>query len=1187
MKTIVQTLFFLLFIQTSFAQFITTWKAPQVIHSITIPTNPDYTYDYNVDWGDGSMSNNVSGNASHTYATSNTYTVTITGTFPAIYFNSNSNNISLTTIQTIEQWGNNPWKSMRRAFSGCGLLTINATDNPNLTNVTDMNGMFYNATNINPDTSGWDVGNVTNMGALFYGARHFNKDVSNWNVSNVTDMSFMFYEATDFNQDISSWNVSNVTEMNLMFIRASAFNQDISGWNVGNVTNMKGMFTQAIVFNQDLDNWNVSNVTDMSEMFLDADAFNKPIGSWDVGNVTNMSGMFQRADTFNQGLSSWNVSNVTDMSEMFSDSDAFNQAIGSWDVANVTNMSGMFQGAVTFNQDINNWNVGNVLDMSNMFSSAIAFDKNIGSWNVSNVTDMSNLFSGATTFNQDIGNWNVSNVTTISAMFQNAYFFNQDISSWDVANVNDMYKMFEDAFNFNQDLGNWDVSNVTDMGSMLDNSGLSIANYDSLLTGWASQTLKPNIFLGAEGLYYCEGETARNTLTSVPNNWTITDEGKNCNAITLIPDPNFEQYLIDANIDSDGTINGEVFTTDIENITQVSATGKNITDLTGIKDFTSLETLRVFDNALTTLDVSNNLELKDLRCFNNEITVLDVSKNTKLEDLRAFDNNIETLDLSNNALLETVKVYNNALTSLNVKNGNNSAISTFETTGNLNLDCIDVDDLNFANGNWTDIDSQTSFSLNCSSAGGATVSIPDAYFEDYIETLGAGNGVPFDGLVDANAVATLTSVDLNGLGTVESLSGIEFFTALTDLNVSGNLIELIDVSSNTELIYFDISDNNITSIDVSNNTKLQSLIVSNNNLTDLDVTKLIDLENLRCNSNQLLKLDVTKNTALAELNCSLNSLIILNLLSNINLEDLYCEQNNIEYLDLSQNTSLRTFTCIQNSLVGLNLKNGNNTLLSNASFAAFDNPSLSCIQVDDVSYSNSNWAQIDMTASFSENCTPVNDDCSFTIPLVLGQDTPGDTTSASAGVNNPNCAQNGIVLFDVWYEVAAPTSGSIVLNLSTQPLIAKIAIYESCSDAQPFACDEDTLSVDNLTPGQNYYLQVWLEATPGANKSVSENRTFTLTANDSSVLSVDDFNEEKASLLLYPNPTSTILNVSFSSNQTLETIDVYNLIGKKVISENANNQKDIELNVSNLSTGIYVVKVKSGNKIISKKLVIN
>ena len=36
--------------------------------------------------------------------------------------------------------------------------------------------------------------------------------------------------------------------------------------------------------------------------------------------------------------------------------------------------------------------------------------------------------------------------------------------------------------------------------------------------------------------------------------------------ITLIPDADFEQALIDLGIDSDGMINGQVFTSDIENI---------------------------------------------------------------------------------------------------------------------------------------------------------------------------------------------------------------------------------------------------------------------------------------------------------------------------------------------------------------------------------------------------------------------------------------------------------------------------------------------------------------------------------------------------------------------------------------------------------------------------------------------
>ncbi|MGE4347393.1 MAG: T9SS C-terminal target domain-containing protein, partial [Flavobacteriaceae bacterium] len=39
--------------------------------------------------------------------------------------------------------------------------------------------------------------------------------------------------------------------------------------------------------------------------------------------------------------------------------------------------------------------------------------------------------------------------------------------------------------------------------------------------------------------------------------------------ITYIPDQGFEQTLISLNIDSDGIVNGQVLTSDIENITEL------------------------------------------------------------------------------------------------------------------------------------------------------------------------------------------------------------------------------------------------------------------------------------------------------------------------------------------------------------------------------------------------------------------------------------------------------------------------------------------------------------------------------------------------------------------------------------------------------------------------------------------
>ena len=57
-------------------------------------------------------------------------------------------------------------------------------------------------------------------------------EINNWDVSNVTNMEEMFDEASSFNQPLNKWDVSKVTNMSFMFAGATSFNQPLNKWNV-------------------------------------------------------------------------------------------------------------------------------------------------------------------------------------------------------------------------------------------------------------------------------------------------------------------------------------------------------------------------------------------------------------------------------------------------------------------------------------------------------------------------------------------------------------------------------------------------------------------------------------------------------------------------------------------------------------------------------------------------------------------------------------------------------------------------------------------------------------------------------------------------------------------------------------------------------------------------------------------
>ena len=142
--------------------------------------------------------------------------------------------------------------------------SINTTDRYSLfenkcsSQLTDMFNIFGAMESI-PDITHWDVSNVTDMEYLFYGSVNFNQPIGNWEVNNVNNMNYMFGEASAFNQDISNWDVSNVSN------RIAGKNQACNGY--AGDCGMVGMFYDASAFSQDLSKWCVTKIKSAPKAF--------------------------------------------------------------------------------------------------------------------------------------------------------------------------------------------------------------------------------------------------------------------------------------------------------------------------------------------------------------------------------------------------------------------------------------------------------------------------------------------------------------------------------------------------------------------------------------------------------------------------------------------------------------------------------------------------------------------------------------------------------------------------------------------------------------------------------------------------------------------------------------------------------------------------------------------------------
>jgi hypothetical protein len=225
-------------------------------------------------------------------------------------------------------------------------------------------------------------------------------------------------------------------------------------------------------------------------------------------------------------------------------------------------------------------------------------------------------------------------------------------------------------------------------------------------------------------------------------------------------------------------------------------------------------------------------------------------------------------------------------------------------------------------------------------------------------------------------------------------------------------------------------------------------------------------------------------------------------------------------------------------------------------------------------------------------CPPANNDCANAIVLTPGAvftDNPVVGTNAAASGSGelplPGCAAydpadtsgNG---GDVWYAVTVPSDGNLTIETSANPIGAGgdsgMAVYSgACGALALVECDDDD-SPDG------FYSQVVIEPADGLADQVVYVRFWEFGGNAilnfqvsaySATLGVDTL-ENEAAFTYYPNPVKNTLTLN--AQNTIEQVAMYNMLGQEVLRATPNTI-DSDLDMSNLQTGTYFVKVTIAN----------
>ncbi|MDY0216836.1 MAG: T9SS type A sorting domain-containing protein, partial [Bacteroidales bacterium] len=81
-------------------------------------------------------------------------------------------------------------------------------------------------------------------------------------------------------------------------------------------------------------------------------------------------------------------------------------------------------------------------------------------------------------------------------------------------------------------------------------------------------------------------------------------------------------------------------------------------------------------------------------------------------------------------------------------------------------------------------------------------------------------------------------------------------------------------------------------------------------------------------------------------------------------------------------------------------------------------------------------------------------------------------------------------------------------------------------------------------------------------------------------------NQYNISFNIYPNPSTHLVNISSESSNKIQKVEVYSIQGKLIKSIDNQNSNLIQMDVRDLNSGIYLVKIESNNQFAVQRLLV-